>query len=140
MYLLSDAYPDWRHKASIANAALQPYWTVAAASFDEDVPKSVDEWLVALQAAVSSWLDDAKKVAIPVFEETVEDYLAGPCTSAVSDNDGSTPLETPEGEESLLFPSTGLTNFVIEAKHNPASDGMRKGLEGRKDSGIYLDD
>lgn len=140
-YLLSDALPDWRHKASFTRSALRPYSSLSVPATESNGPRSVDEWWFALQATVSTWLDHAKKITIPGFEDTVQEYLAGGDAAAVYDSEESSPLDSPAPEsQATTFIAVDLTSFAIEAKNDLAVTGACKRLEARKDSGICIDD
>lgn len=97
-YLISDAHPDWRHKASLARVAIQPYGDLLFESTNEypELPSSVNEWWSCLQSAVASWCEYAKIVHVPEYEDTISEYMAiHKHTPSLSDDLDESPLETP---------------------------------------------
>ncbi|EXJ92933.1 hypothetical protein A1O3_01489 [Capronia epimyces CBS 606.96] len=82
-YLLEDAHPDWKHKAS--RAGLHRYSDLAITFRGKEM--TVGEWFSQLKAAETLWIQEAAQTELPEFESTVLEYrsLSSTPTSETSD-------------------------------------------------------
>ncbi|KAK5058865.1 hypothetical protein LTR84_011129 [Exophiala bonariae] len=69
-YLLEDALPDWKHKAS--RAGLRQYNDLMLTFRGKEM--KVIEWFSQLQAAVSFWCYEARQTELPDFDSTILEY------------------------------------------------------------------
>ena len=76
-YLLTEALPDWRHKAATVDREFE----YACESLKKMKAKSekggdITVWWINLQIEVERWMEEAEDVDVPDFEETVADFKA----------------------------------------------------------------
>jgi hypothetical protein len=69
-YLLEDALPDWKHKAT--RAGLKRYNDLILTFRGKDM--TVAEWFTQLQAAVTLWCHEARQAELPDFDSTILEY------------------------------------------------------------------
>ncbi|KIX98509.1 uncharacterized protein Z520_05810 [Fonsecaea multimorphosa CBS 102226] len=99
-YLLEDAHPDWKHKAS--RAGLSQYGELLLTCRGKEM--TVAEWFDQLQRAEQLWVQEAKDAELPDFESTVTEY------QILTDSESSTPPsevsedDSPEGGRSWDAP------------------------------------
>lgn len=98
-YFLHDALPDWRHKASLARAALHPYISTPNDADAEAVEaaRAILEWWQCLQTTVSSWSSEVRATILLDYEDTIDEYFAvyGRDQACSLDLDNS-PIDTPD--------------------------------------------
>ncbi|KAH0841749.1 hypothetical protein AYO21_01018 [Fonsecaea monophora] len=99
-YLVEDAHPDWKHKAS--RAGLSQYGDLVLTCRGKEM--TVSEWFDQLQRAEKLWVQQAKDAELPDFESTVTEY------QILTDSESSTPPsevsedDSPEGGRSWDAP------------------------------------
>lgn len=69
-YLLEDALPDWKHKAS--RAGLKRYNDLILTFRGKTM--TVAEWFTQLHAAVTLWCHEARHAELPDFDSTILEY------------------------------------------------------------------
>ena len=79
-YLIEDAFPDWRHKAS--RAGLNKYHALSVTFGGRQT--TIAEWFAQLQTAVTFWCQQARAITLPDFDTTVLE-LQSETTSPSSD-------------------------------------------------------
>jgi len=96
-YLLEDAHPDWKHKAS--RARLAQYGDIVLTCRGKEM--TVSEWFDELQRTEQLWIQQARAADLPDFESTVIEYQSltesesSTPPSEVSDEEGSWPTNRP---------------------------------------------
>ncbi|KIV92271.1 hypothetical protein PV10_06726 [Exophiala mesophila] len=79
-YLIEDAFPDWRHKAS--RAGLNKYHALSVTFGGRQM--TIAEWFAQLQTAVTFWCQQARAITLPDFDTTILE-LESETTSPSSD-------------------------------------------------------
>ncbi|KAJ4585268.1 hypothetical protein HRR81_001077 [Exophiala dermatitidis] len=106
-YLLEDAHPDWKHKAS--RVGLQQYGDLVITFRGKEM--TVAEWFSQLKEAEAFWLQEAAQTELPDFESTVSEYwsLSSTPTSETSDaSDGLLGMAVPTGRKPVNSQGLGL--------------------------------
>lgn len=82
-YLLEDAHPDWKHKAS--RAGLQQYGDLSLTFRGKEM--TVNEWFSQLQSAETFWIQAAKEMELPDFESTILEFQSQTTTPISESSD-----------------------------------------------------
>ncbi|KIW98677.1 uncharacterized protein Z519_00338 [Cladophialophora bantiana CBS 173.52] len=128
-YLLEDAHPDWKHKAS--RAGLSQYGELLLTCRGKEM--TVREWFEQLQRAEQLWIQEAKDAELPDFESTVTEY------QILTDSESSTPPsevsedEGPRGWDARPGPATRKPMADLRTKmgggHEIGPERIAKALE-----------
>ncbi|KIX03661.1 uncharacterized protein Z518_07214 [Rhinocladiella mackenziei CBS 650.93] len=115
-YLLEDAHPDWKHKAS--RAGLNNYGELLLTFRGKEM--TVAEWFSQLQAAEAFWIHEAKQTELPDFESTVLEYQSQSSTpsSEVGEDDEA------EAEDAIGPQPVAAGGRVVGARKQVNSDGL----------------
>lgn len=71
-YLLEDAHPDWKHKASRAGLHNSEYEGLLLTFRGKEM--TMRKWFQQLQRAEAVWIREAQQAAIPDFEATIVEF------------------------------------------------------------------
>lgn len=106
-YLVEDAFPDWRHKAS--RAGLKNYHGLRVTFAGKEM--TIAEWFAQLQTAVTFWSQQARAITLPDFDTTVLE-LQSQITSPSSD------ISEEDTQDMMSLP-------MRTARHPVDSEGFR---------------
>ncbi|EXJ90952.1 hypothetical protein A1O1_04059 [Capronia coronata CBS 617.96] len=113
-YLLEDAHPDWKHKAS--RAGIHQYGDLVIDFRGKQM--TVAEWFSQLKAAEAFWIQEAAQTELPDFESTVLEYrsLSSTPTSETSDaSEGLIGMPVPTGRKAVDAEGLGLEFRMAKA-------------------------
>ncbi|KAI1609932.1 hypothetical protein EDD37DRAFT_373736 [Exophiala viscosa] len=82
-YLLEDAHPDWKHKAT--RSGLRQYGDLMVTFRGKEM--TVNEWFSQLQTAETFWIQAAKEMEVPDFESTILEFQSQTTTPISESSD-----------------------------------------------------
>jgi len=121
-YLLEDALPDWKHKAS--RVRLEDYADMTVTFRGREM--TVAEWYSRLTDTVGYWSYEAMAMELPDFEETVAEYRSL----------STTPMSERSDVEPMLDQVPMLPDLKVGRLHRKYDSGI--GMEIRKAMGMVV--
>jgi len=120
-YILEDALPDWKHKAS--RVKLSDYADLPINFRGQQM--TVAEWFSQLKETVGFWSQEAKGMALPDFEETISEFQSL----------SSTPMSETSETEALMGQRPVPSERTVGRWHKKHDSGI--GMEIEKAMGAH---